>query len=95
MIFQPKDETKAIDYVKKLIGLGHNFEIITKYKNRSLPQNAYLHLILSKFSIEFGYELEYTKQEILNGKSIKKYLLKLLRIKKQAKFVFFIKVLQN
>lgn len=64
MIFQPKDKQKALDYIEKLLKLNHTFEIVTKYKKRSLPQNRYLHLILAKFSIEFGYDLQYTKQEI-------------------------------
>jgi hypothetical protein len=64
MIFQPKDKDKALIYINKLIDLNHNFEIITKYKNRSLQQNKYLHLILTWFCIESGYSLDYVKQEL-------------------------------
>lgn len=64
MKFTAKDKIKAIDYLNKLIETNSNFEIIKKLNVRSLPQNAYLHLILNWFAIETGYSLDYVKQEL-------------------------------
>lgn len=55
---------KAIDRVKYLLDKCAKFEVLEKKKKRTYNQNNYLHLILSWFSLELGYELEYTKQVI-------------------------------
>jgi len=39
-------------------------ELKVKHPRRSIPQNSYLHLILSAFGANFGYTLEETKQYI-------------------------------
>jgi hypothetical protein len=62
------DLTKAIDKQKfkkrcnELFVKGAVIEL-TEKTNRSLSQNAYLHLLLTWFSIERGYTLEYTKRK--------------------------------
>ena len=67
MIFTSNQKTQALAYLEILIENKSVFEIIKKNPKRSLSQNSYLHLILSHFSIEFGYDLEYTKQELFKG----------------------------
>ena len=64
MIFTSNQKTQAFAYLEILIENKSVFEIVKKNPKRSLSQNSYLHLILSHFSIEFGYDLEYTKQDI-------------------------------
>lgn len=49
---------------KKLIQNGKVVELTEKRKQRTLSQNNYLHLILSWFAIETGYNLEQVKQDI-------------------------------
>lgn len=59
----PIEKKKAIDYFEKLINKDCIFEL-TEKKNRTLNQNKYLHLILGWFSIETGYNLQFTKIEL-------------------------------
>ena len=49
---------------KQLIQNGKVVELKEKRKQRTLSQNNYLHLILSWFAIETGYNLEQVKQDI-------------------------------
>ena len=42
---------------------GGRVELTEKKDRRTLPQNAYLHLILGWFAIEVGHRLEFVKQE--------------------------------
>lgn len=63
MIYQTTTQRQqAIDYFKKLIDQDCTIEIKKKMPKRSNPQNRYLHLILSYFALETGYNLEYTKR---------------------------------
>lgn len=55
---------KAIDRVKHLLDKKAKFEVVEKKRKRTYSQNNYLHLILGWFSLELGYEMEYTKQII-------------------------------
>lgn len=50
-------------YYKKLVKEGAVMEIKKKHPTRSLPQNAYLHLILGFFACEYGCSLDYVKRE--------------------------------
>lgn len=52
---------QALEYVHKLAEKGKVVDIVKKEYNRSLPQNAYLHLLLSAFAVHFGYTLEEAK----------------------------------
>lgn len=47
----------------KLIKDGKVFELTEKKPKRSLPQNAYLHVLLSYFAAETGNTLEWVKKE--------------------------------
>lgn len=58
------DRHRAQERLKWLISKGKRFEIKEKRAKRSLPQNNYLHLILSWYAIEYGETLEYIKQEV-------------------------------
>ena len=60
----PIDKKKAIDYFKKLIEKDCCFELTEKKPKRSYSHNNYLHLILNWFSLETGYTLHYTKNEL-------------------------------
>lgn len=58
------ERQKAITRIKKLLENKAVIEIIEKKPKRTYKQNRYLHLILGFFSLETGYTLEETKQEI-------------------------------
>lgn len=47
-----------------LLSKDKTIELTEKRKTRSVSQNAYLHLILSAFGLEFGYTLDEVKQYI-------------------------------
>lgn len=49
--------------LEKLIKDGKVFELTEKKPKRSLPQNAYLHVLLSYFAAETGNTLEWVKKE--------------------------------
>ncbi|MDO4692619.1 MAG: hypothetical protein Q4A64_07085 [Porphyromonadaceae bacterium] len=42
---------------------GAKVELTEKRGQRTLPQNRYLHLILSYFALQYGEQMEYIKQE--------------------------------
>lgn len=58
------DQKRSKERLEWLISKEKVFELKEKRKTRSLSQNRYLHLILSWFGLEFGYELEEVKQFI-------------------------------
>jgi len=55
---------KAKEKLSYLIDKGANIELKEKRVKRTLKQNSYLHLLLAKFAMEFGYTIEQTKQDI-------------------------------
>jgi hypothetical protein len=63
------DLSKALDRERfkvrsnTLYKQGKTVELTVKHPKRSLPQNAYLHAVLSWFAIETGNTVEYVKQE--------------------------------
>ena len=64
MIFNlnnPYEVDKYKEYVNKLFKERAVVEVKKRLPNRSLSQNAYLHLILSWFACETGYSLEEVK----------------------------------
>lgn len=56
-----KQAEEAMEYLTKLIGQEAVVEIKKINPNRSLRQNAYIHLLLSAFGAHFGYTLEESK----------------------------------
>jgi len=56
-----RDKEKFKARVNKLFERGAYVELTDK-SNRSKKQNAYLHVILSAFALEFGYTLETVKR---------------------------------
>ena len=60
----PFDIQRASAYLKKLIEKGCTFEIVARKEQRTLPQNKYLHLILSYFASVYGSTLEDVKMHI-------------------------------
>lgn len=67
MLFNPKykdDIKKAEICFKKMVSGDSVFEIIKKNKKRTITQNAYLHKLFSLFGIEYGLDLEETKQVV-------------------------------
>lgn len=52
----------AKEQLKHLIKKGAKIELTEKRSRRTIPQNAYLHLILSWWGLEYGYTLEESKQ---------------------------------
>ena len=67
MIFNLKNDIEkqqANERLKWLISNEKRVEIKELRKRRSLPQNAYLHLLLSYFALEVGETLEFIKQDV-------------------------------
>lgn len=59
-IHQEQAKTKLEYFISK----EKTITLTEKRKTRSVSQNAYLHLILSAFGLEFGYTLDEVKQYI-------------------------------
>lgn len=49
--------------LEKLIRDGKVFDLTEKKPQRSLPQNAYLHVIIAYFACQYGEAAEYVKRE--------------------------------
>ncbi|MDD4378149.1 MAG: hypothetical protein PHH48_08435 [Eubacteriales bacterium] len=67
MIYNLKNPSEVIDLenrVNELIEQRAVVDLTKKNPNRSLSQNAYLHVILGFFASELGYTLEEVKQGI-------------------------------
>lgn len=73
MIFNLNNEKDRADYkeycnalYQKALekGLGFIVEVKKKNRPRTLAQNSYLHVCLSYFASEFGYDKEYVKYNI-------------------------------
>lgn len=60
----PALRQKARDRFEWLVSNERRIELKEKKNKRSISQNAYLHLILNWFGLQFGYTLEEVKQEI-------------------------------
>lgn len=58
---QAKEASKLLDSYSKR---GEYVKIVARSPQRTLPQNAYMHVLFSIFSLETGYSNEYTKQYI-------------------------------
>lgn len=58
------EREKAKSRLEKLIEKGSTIDLTEKKPQRTLPQNNYLHLILTYFAIHHGYTLEETKDNI-------------------------------
>ncbi len=56
-----QDLAKAREYLNQIARLGKRVEIVRKAEHRTLPQNAYLHLILGYFGTQTGYTLSEAK----------------------------------
>ena len=56
-----KEAQAAFTYLTKLVGSESIAEVKKVNPNRSLKQNAYLHLLLGAFGDHFGYTLEEAK----------------------------------
>jgi len=55
---------QAVARLKKLITKGARIELTERTGKRTYKQNRYLHLLLTKFAIEYHDTIEYVKQEI-------------------------------
>jgi hypothetical protein len=58
------DCIKAMDKLKWFISNKKRIEQTEKRGKRTTPQNAYFHLLINYFAIEYGETFEFTKQEI-------------------------------
>lgn len=54
-------QTESKIYLKKLIKQGKKIELKAIHNKRSNPLNAYLHVCITMYAIEFGYTLEEAK----------------------------------
>ena len=62
------DQDSAIERLQWLISNERRIVIKDIRNNRTLSQNAYMHLLLNYFAIEVGEELEFIKQDIFKEK---------------------------
>jgi len=58
------DQNKARTYLDKLINDQSKFEIVKKNKQRTIKQNAYMHVCITLFAIHFGYTLHEAKTDL-------------------------------
>lgn len=63
-------------YVKKLWESESKVELKKYRENRTLKQNAYLHLILTWYGFELGYTVEEVKQDIFKREICKDFFIK-------------------
>jgi len=61
------DRQTAVARFEKLMKAKAKFELTEKKPIRSIPQNSYLHLIISWFALEYGETLHYVKQNIFKA----------------------------
>ena len=60
----PIDQNKAVTYLTKLLEGEKLIELKEIMKVRTLRQNAYLHVIITLYAIEFGSTLEEAKTDL-------------------------------
>ncbi len=58
------DQKKARTYLEKLISDGSKFEIVKKNKQRTIKQNAYMHVCITLYAIEFGLSMNEAKTDL-------------------------------
>ncbi len=58
------EKQNAIEYFKKILDSGCRIELKKLHKKRSLPQNAYLHVIFQCWGLHFGYTLDESKMVV-------------------------------
>ena len=51
-------------YLNKLITDGSKFEIVKKKQQRTIKQNAYLHVCIEMYAVNFGLTLEEAKTDL-------------------------------
>lgn len=93
MIFNlnnPHEYSKFKEYVNKLYEQKAIVEVKKKLPNRSLAQNAYLHLILGYFACEIGYSLEEVKVEIFK-KTCNRELFERKKVNKYGKEITYLR----
>jgi len=64
MLFNPKnelDKKRARAYFERLINGSNVFEITSKKKQRTIKQNAYLHVCITIFAKEYGESIKDAK----------------------------------
>lgn len=61
---KPLDITKATVKLKKLIEQGKCIELTEKRKIRSIPQNAYIHIVFTLYGICNGLTIEEAKTDL-------------------------------
>lgn len=61
MRFNSEEYAQASDYLDHLMSLNKNIEIKPIRKRQSLPQNAYLHVVIALWGIDRGYTPEESK----------------------------------
>lgn len=60
----PSERENAIAYIKQLLDEKARFDIKKIHPKRTIPQNSYLHLLLSMYGLHFGLTLEEAKQDV-------------------------------
>jgi hypothetical protein len=62
------EKQKARERLEWLISKEKRIDLTELRKTRSLPQNAYLHLLLSYFALEVGETMQFIKQDMFKRK---------------------------
>lgn len=69
----PFDINKAKTYFNKLMEQGKQIELKEVRKVRTIKQNAYTHVCITLFAIEFGYNLEEAKTHLKRNCDFMRY----------------------
>lgn len=67
-LIQDIEKQKAKERLEWLISKEKRIDLTELRKPRSIPQNAYLHLLLNYFALEVGETMRFIKQEIFKKK---------------------------
>lgn len=59
----PKQVEQACEYLNQLTRLGVMVDVKRVNVHRTLPQNAYFHLIITAYGLHFGWSVEEAKSE--------------------------------
>lgn len=93
-LLKENEKQNAIQYFKKVLDSKKRIELKVIHKKRSLPQNAYLHVLFSVFGLEVGLTVEETKTDIKRAlnyvyeKQGKKYLSKTSKMDSKELTIF-------
>jgi hypothetical protein len=86
----PYDLKKFKDWVQHMIDRSAVVDCKMKQPQRSMAQNAYLHLLLGYYASEFGYSVEEVKQDIFK-RQVNKAIFEEERVNRRGQTVTYLR----